>query len=180
MKSRLKATLLSCLAMFVGAGLLCFATEHVAKAVFGVELPVQDQVEFVRRHMGWNATFAILLLQIVAIMPALEEILFRGLLWKLPLSLARRWSGPRGAGARGVSACLVSAAFAFVHYIDYSRLIGGRGFSLVGWNSAFLALFFVGMAQCWLYRKTDALWCPVANHALFNVLNTAMILLVSP
>ena len=45
-------------------------------------------------------------------------------------------------------------------------------------NNAFIALFFFGMAQCWLYRKTDRLWAPMLNHALFNLTNLVLLFIL--
>ncbi len=60
-----------------------------------------------------------------------------------------------------------AAAFSAAHYIQ------------MPWpNNAFIALFFFGLAQCWLYRKTDYLWCPALNHALFNTANLVLMFIV--
>jgi len=45
-------------------------------------------------------------------------------------------------------------------------------------DAAFIALAFFGFAQCWLYRKTDRLWCPMLNHALFNLTNLVLLFVV--
>ena len=146
---------------------LCFLTQLVAK-LFGVELPDQAQVEFVRRYAGWNLTFAFIVAQIVVIVPAFEEVLFRWLLWRLP-------AGGR-SGTRGIVVAIASSAlFSFAHYVDYQAFFSSRTFALTGWNSAFLALFLFGLAQCWLYRRTGRLWCPMLNHALFNLTNLALL-----
>ena len=34
------------------------------------------------------------------------------------------------------------------------------------------------MAQCWLYRRTGSLWCPILNHMLFNMTNLAFLLCI--
>ena len=47
-----------------------------------------------------------------------------------------------------------------------------------GVNSAFIALFAFGIAQCWLYRKTNAIWSPMLNHALFNLTNLLLMFIV--
>ena len=93
MNKNLKTTLKFSLATVIGASVLCGATEMVAKWCFGIELPVQSQVDFVKSYVGWNRVFAAIVAQAVLLMPALEEIVFRWLLWKLPLSLAHKWSG---------------------------------------------------------------------------------------
>jgi membrane protease YdiL (CAAX protease family) len=45
-------------------------------------------------------------------------------------------------------------------------------------DAAFIALFFFGLAQCWLYKKTERLWCPILNHCLFNLTNVVLVLLI--
>ena len=156
---------------------LCFLTQGVAK-LFDINLPDQHQVEVVRyvfMHAFDSArNFAITvttLLQVLLIMPILEEFLFRWLLVMMP---TRRL----GMAAKMSAVPLVvfsSALFSFAHYIDYSSLVNGRGFALTGWNAAFIALFFFGLAQCWLYRKTERIWFPFLNHGLFNLTNLALL-----
>ena len=138
---------------------LCFLTQTVAK-LFGVDLPDQQNVEVVRRWLlrafdspGAFGTCAFLLAQVLVILPAVEELLFRGLLFRLP-----RLVVPQVAAA-AVSSALFSAA----HYI-------AQPFP----DAAFVALFFFGLAQCWLYAKTDRIWCPMLNHFLFNLTNLVL------
>ena len=45
-------------------------------------------------------------------------------------------------------------------------------------DAAFLALFFFGLAQCWLYRKTGHLWCAMLNHGLFNLTNLVLLFIL--
>ena len=138
---------------------LCYLTQTVAKG-FGIELPDQANIEMVKKYLGFNRTFILLCAQVIVIMPALEELIFRGLLFKLPRKLfdAKRKTVVI-AFATG-SSVLFSAA----HYI------------VQPWpDAAFLALFFFGLAQCWLYRKTDRIWCAMLNHALFNLTNLILL-----
>ena len=62
---------------------LCYLTQTVAKG-FGIELPDQANIELVKRYAGWNKTFILLCAQVIALMPAIEELIFRYLLVKLP------------------------------------------------------------------------------------------------
>jgi len=168
--SNLKFTLKAWPVVAVATIGLSFLTQLAAK-LFGVDLPDQAQVEFVRRYAGWNLTFAFIVAQVVLLVPVLEETLFRWLLWRLP-------TGGR-PGSRGVQVAIASSAlFSFAHYVDYQALVSGRTFALTGWNSAFLALFLFGIAQCWLYRRTGRLWCPMLNHMLFNLTNLVLLFLV--
>jgi len=170
---------------------LCYLTQQVA-SWFGIELPDQANIDIVRRCAGWNWTFAFLCLQIIVLLPAVEELAFRYLLFRLPLRLAGKTkegsfltSGEDAAspfqdecdqGRSGVlAACqktapwaiLASALFSAAHYIAQP------------WpDAAFVALFFFGLAQCWLYKKTDRLWCPILNHALFNLTNLVLLFII--
>ena len=130
---------------------LCYLTQTVAKS-FGIELPDQANLELVRRYAGWNKTFILLCVQVLLLMPAVEELIFR---------LPTRWL--RHPVAIVGSSVLFSAA----HYL-------AQPFP----DAAFIALFFFGLAQCWLYRKTDHLWCAILNHGLFNLTNLVLLFLL--
>ena len=55
---------------------LCYLTQTVAKW-FGIELPDQANIELVKRYAGWNRTFIFLCAQVLVLMPAIEELIFR-------------------------------------------------------------------------------------------------------
>lgn len=176
MNARLKFTLKAWPAVFLAAVTLSFATQAVA-SLFGIDLPDQAQVEFVKRYAGWNLAFAFIVAQVVAIVPAFEEVLFRFLLWKAPLAVFGLWrGGPRAP--RVALAAVMAALFSFAHYIDYTKAFSTRALAFTGWNSAFLALFFFALAQCWIYRRTGALWCALLNHALFNLANLVFLFIL--
>ena len=147
---------------------LCFLTQSGAK-LFGIDLPDQQNVETVRRWLMhafdspknfWTCAF--LLLQVLALLPAVEETIFRWLLVRLPARVAEKANGRK---TLEVSLAVVSSAlFSAAHYI-------AQPFP----DAAFLALFFFGIAQCWLYRKTDRIWCPMLNHFLFNLTNLVLL-----
>ena len=42
-------------------------------------------------------------------------------------------------------------------------------------TSSFIALFAFGLMQCELYRRTEALWCPMLQHMLFNATNIVLL-----
>ena len=127
---------------------LCFLTQLVA-GWFGVELKEQTVIEQMRQ-MGiytWRVLtqeglgaalkheasykFLLNIPLVLVVAPIFEELLFRGLLFRLPFP-----------------------------------------------DDAFLALFFFGLAQCWLYTKTDRLWCAMLNHGLFNLTNLILLFLL--
>ena len=149
---------------------LCYLTQTVAKS-FGIELPDQANIELVKRYLGWNKTFILLCVQVLVLMPAVEELIFRFLLFKLPAKWAdkREWrSGILSASTKTAPWAIISSIlFSAAHYIF-------QPFP----DSAFLALFFFGLAQCWLYKKTAHLWCAVLNHALFNLTNLVLLFIL--
>ena len=156
---------------------LNFATQWIAK-LFGIDLPDQEQLALVRTYLAHAfdspkmfLTVVCLLAQVLLLAPALEEVLFRWAGWQLPARLIFR---SKAAGAWAL-AVVSSTAFSAAHYIDYVALARGGGFKWLPPSSAFLALFLFGLAQCWLYRKTERLWCPMLNHFLFNLTNLALL-----
>ena len=162
---------------------LCYLTQLVA-GWFGVELPEQKNVGQIRemfrhafeswRYFGASAINAALVL---GLLPALEELVFRYLIFMLPVRFLRRegtarnYSSPAcphaGRGATLAIALMTSIAFSAAHYIM-------QPFP----DNAFIALGFFGFMQCWLYLKTDRLWCPILNHALFNLTNLILLLII--
>ena len=165
MNGNLKTTLKAWPAIAAATIGLCFLTQSVAK-LFGCDLPDQQNVDLVRQWMlhafdsAKNfAVCAALLAQVLALLPAVEEIIFRWMLFRLP---ARHLPIPAFHLA---IAALSSILFSAAHYIM-------QPFP----DSAFLALFFFGVAQCWLYSRTGRIWCPMLNHALFNLTNVVLLL----
>ena len=150
---------------------ICFCTELVG-GWCGIELPQQTNVELIRstflhafdcwKNFGCAVVNAAL---VVAILPIVEELVFRYLLWKLPTTRGRNSDKLRylGVGCVIISSGLFSAA----HYLQ-------QPFP----DNAFLALFFFGLAQCWLYRRVNSFWAPVLNHSLFNLTNLGLMFIV--
>ena len=133
--------------------LLCFLTQLVA-GWFGIELPDQANLTLVRQMAGMNWRFFLLCVQVLTLMPAIEELVFR-----LPVRWLRH-----PAWWVAISALFSAAHYAYQPFPD----------------SAFIALFFFGVAQCWLYRKTERIWCPMLNHALFNAANLILLFILPP
>ena len=159
---------------------LCFLTQGVAK-LFGIDLPDQEQMTMVRNYLlhAFDSTqhFKVvvsLLLQVLLLAPAFEEVLFRWVGWRLPVKFLSRGK----SAAVWAFAVASSAVFSAAHYIDYIALVKSGGFQWLPLSNAFLALFFFGLAQCWIYRKTDRIWCPMLNHALFNLTNLVLLFVV--
>ena len=180
MNGKLRKTLKAWPAIAAATIGLCFLTRLAADAL-GHPLPDQDQVRQVvalLRHAfdSWRllAASAIVVAQVLLMAPLLEEPVFRGLAWGLPTKRGRR-----GGYAVVIAAAIVSsAAFSAVHYIDFQALFNGRGFGFLPLSDAFLGLFFFGLAQCWLYARTERIWCPMLNHFLFNLTNLVLVLVI--
>ena len=149
---------------------LCYLTQLVAKS-FGIVLPDQANIEIVKRYAGWNKTFILLCAQVLVLMPAVEELIFRYPLFKLPA----KWAGKREWGSGILSALTKTAPWAIISSILFSA---AHYIFQPFPDSAFLALFFFGLAQCWLYRKTDHLWCAILNHGLFNLTNLVLLFIL--
>lgn len=152
---------------------LCFLTQLTAQ-LLGIDLPDQNQMKTVYLYMihcfdSWQLflTFAFLCIQVLVLAPIIEESVFR-----LPTRPA--WKSTLGWI---VAAIVASAVFSFAHYPDYVASVKNRALILRPLDGAFLALFFFGLAQCWLYRRTGRLWCAMLNHALFNTTNLVLLLL---
>ena len=155
MNGNLKTTLKAWPVITVVTISLCYITQLVAD-LFGIKLPDQAHIDLVRKHMGWNIAFILLCTQVLLVMPAIEELIFRWLLFRLP-----RPAIPI------VPAITSSVLFSAAHYIT-------QPFP----DAAFVALFFFGLAQCWLYKKTDRIWCPMLNHSLFNLTNIVLLFFI--
>ena len=149
---------------------LCYLTQLVAKS-FGIELPDQANIELVKRYLGWNKTFILLCVQVLVLMPAVEELIFRSLIFKLPA----KWAGKREWRSGILSALTKTAPWAIISSILFSA---AHYIFQPFPDSAFLALFFFGLSQCWLYKKTAHLWCAILNHGLFNLTNLVLLFIL--
>ena len=153
---------------------LCFLTQGVAK-LFGIDLPDQQNVEVVRSwlmhafdSLPYFLNCASLVAQVVILLPVIEEFVFRWLLFMMPYRfVTRRTNGGLLRTAEIAYLVVSSAHFSIAHYVF-------QPFP----DAAFIALFFFGIAQCWLYRKTDRIWCSMLNHALFNLTNIVLMFVV--
>lgn len=160
---------------------LCFLTQLVA-GWFGVELKEQTVIEQMRQmgiytwHVvtqeGFGAAlkheasykFLLNIPLVLVVAPIFEELLFRGLLFRLT---ALKLSDKRIPLAIFSAALFSAALFSAAHYLQFPFP-----------DDAFLALFFFGLAQCWLYTKTAHLWCAMLNHGLFNLTNLILLFLL--
>ena len=150
---------------------LCYLTQTVA-GWFGVTLPDQQNIEVVRRcltqafasskHFG---VAAFLVLQVVVLLPVVEELVFRGLLFRLP-----QWAWRKGFDYFSIR------SFDYSIILFSSLLFSAAHYLAQPWpDAAFFALFFFGVVQCGLYQKTGCIVCAMLNHALFNLTNLVLL-----
>ena len=172
--SKFKLTLLTTVAVFLGAVAICQAFEWMG-------FPEQDQVKMIKEMAGWNPNFLGIVGWILIFTPPFEEALFRCLLFRLPSRLVSKEEPSRFFTLHPsfFIAILSSALFSFCHYIDFGSLFADKGFALLPVSNAFLALFFVGLAWCWLYHRTKSIWCSVLSHSLFNLTNLTLALILA-
>ena len=152
---------------------LCYLTWLVA-GWFGIDLPDQQNVEVVKQCLE-NAFASprqllaaiLVLVQILVLAPVLEELLFRGLLFKIPCKGVRKiWPSSHS----------IIRLFEYSIIAFSSALFSASHYYFQPWpDSAFLALFFFGLAQCWVYRKTDRIGCAMLDHGLFNLTNLVLL-----
>lgn len=124
-------------------------TINIIASFFDYSFDLQAAIEL-WRNLNGSLEIAIGLLVTVILAPIAEELIFRGLLYrlfrsKMPIYLAVIAS---------------SAIFAFIH------------FSLF----AFLALFFLSSLLCYIYERYGDLRLCMLVHCLFNLFNTILIL----
>lgn len=137
---------------------LSLLTKLAAESL-GFKLPEQAGLEEIKAMAGWNVRFIVNCFLVLVAAPIGEEFLFRYLGWKLPRKFLRI--------KPAIIAAFSAALFMGAHYIQ-------RPFP----DAAFLALFAFGLAQIWLYKKTNALWCPILFHSLFNLTNLVLLFVV--
>lgn len=166
MKNNLKFTLSKWPVITFITIALCFLTQCIAQAI-GIELPDQANIGQVRKILAnafadWRyfLTSVYVVSMVLAVMPVLEEGVFRAFLFRF-----RSKENP--AAVVYFRAVASSVLFSAAHYIQ-------QPFP----DNAFLALFFFGLAQCWLYVKTGSVKYTILNHALFNLTNLVLLFLL--
>ena len=170
MNKKLKLSLAAFVVLFFATLLLRIATCAVAK-MLGVKLGAQESVQLIQGLQG--AKLAMTILSAVVLCPLVEEFLFRWLLFRLPSAKAGH------AAAVAAIAAVSSAIFTFAHYINIPALFKSSAFATSQLDNSFVAIFAFGLAQCWLYRRTKAIWCPMLTHALSNATTIVLVLAIA-
>ena len=175
MKSKLHYTLKAWPVIAIATIALCYLTQLVA-GWFGITLNEQANVDTVRKVLAhafdsarYFCSAAIIVAEIVVILPAIEEVVFRWLLYKKCCDWSTRLIHHSTSILHSSFFILSSLVFSAAHYLAQH------------WpDNAFVALFFFGLTECYLYRKTERLWCAILNHGLFNLTNLVLLLFISP
>jgi membrane protease YdiL (CAAX protease family) len=148
----------------VASGVALALLPLVVLAAFYFEFEVYR----LRKEIPWGKFIAVA--GTVAVVPVLEEILFRGVLLGLAVRSLGKWGG----------AIVVSAAFAVIHFVrqrgEVAEVHWWSGFALLG--SAFpppaafvetaagaVNLFVIGMILAIATLRTRSLWLAIGLHA---------------
>lgn len=86
----------------------------------------------------------------ILVAPVVEELIFRGVLFRLFIERKREFLG----------FVITSAAFAFLHVLSEESL---------GWQMYKFAVYFlVSTVFCWSYMRHKSLWRPIILHGSYN------------
>jgi hypothetical protein len=125
--------------------------ESLSRSVFGLAPEEHPLVPVLAAADGWAASL-FLILGACVIIPALEETLFRGVLYG---ALRRHVSG----GA----AVIVSAVVFSAGHLSWA---------------GFLSYLLVGVLLAWLYERSGSLLAPAVAHGAFNAFNVAVLMVL--
>ncbi len=142
------------LAVGVGVAIAAYVVNIVVVVLVGVEDPVQQQL--LQDALAGGLPLAIVALLAVVVAPFVEEVIFRGVLFR---ALADRINLPVGL-------VLSAAIFALIHI----EVVASQPFALLG-------LFTVGFLLGWAYHLTGNLTVPILGHAVFNAVSLGLAVL---
>jgi uncharacterized protein len=143
------------LAAGVAVAIVSFTLNAIVVLLAGVEEPVEQQLLQDALAGGWPLALVALLAVVVA--PVVEEVIFRGVLFR---ALADRIN-------LTVGLVLSSAIFALIHI----EVVLSQPFALVG-------LFTVGFLLALAYHLTGNLMVAVLGHAVFNAISLGLTVLI--
>ncbi len=128
-------------------------SSYVAQAIQGepVDVIAHDTLSQMAES-PWGPWLAVMAIQVVFVVPLLEEVMYRGILQRTLTSLdLGRW----------MSIIITSAVFVAMHW------------GVTRWH-ALPALFVLSLGFGWVYERTGRLAAPIAMHVLFNGFNFAL------
>ncbi len=168
--------------VFLTLAALSFLTEKVA-GLLGYTLAEQEALEHVYHMLvdgSWAERGKILFLVLI-LAPIGEELIFRFVGWRLPQLILKWIHSKKFHIVLAILLALVSsAAFMSVHYLQVDRYFNSLWLTTKPLDNAFVALFFFGLAQCFIYFKTKAILFPMLHHFLFNLANLVFLLIFAP
>lgn len=126
--------------------------ELLTQALLGTEPIEQSAILALKQHQGKPWVFPLVIFLVILPFPAIEEILFRGLM--------QNWIRVRGGP---LAAILISALiFAFFHFSPNQ-----------GWSNLTIlsSLFFLGCFLGVLFEKTKSLKTSIGLHSTFNAMS---------
>jgi membrane protease YdiL (CAAX protease family) len=131
----------------IGWFLLTLSTDAIARMHPNTPVPVQQAVEMLQTTDSWKSR-AYFVLYSISIVPAAEEILFRGVLYP----------AAKQAGFPRIALWGTAILFAAIH----ANL------------AIFLPMLVLGLALALLYELTNNLLACITAHGLFNAVNIAV------
>lgn len=142
------------LATGVVVAIVSYLVNIIVVVLVGVEDPVQQQL--LQDALAGGLPLLLVALLAVVVAPFVEEVIFRGVLFR---ALADRINLPVGL-------VLSAAIFAVIHI----EVVASQPFALVG-------LFIVGFLLAWAYHLTGNLTVPILGHAVFNAISLGLTVL---
>lgn len=135
--------------------IVSFTLNAIVVLLAGVEDPVEQQL--LQDALAGGLPLALVALLAMVVAPLVEEVIFRGVLFR---ALADRINLPIGL-------VLSSAIFALIHI----EVVLSQPFALVG-------LFTVGFLLALAYHLTGNLMVAVLGHAVFNAISLGLTVLI--
>ncbi len=130
---------------------------------FDVKVVEQQAVQVLRVAQSWPNRF-VLGIVAIALAPAAEEILFRGIFYP---AVKQFWS-------RRVALWSTSLIFAVIHS-NFGAIFELKFSAFVSTLGTFLPLTLLAMVLAELYERTGNLLAPIAAHSAFNTANFVML-----
>lgn len=142
------------LATGVVVAIVAYIVNIIVVVLVGVDDPVQQQL--LQDALAGGLPLLLVTLLAVVVAPLVEEVIFRGVLFR---ALADRINLPFGL-------VLSSAVFAGIHI----EVVASQPFALAG-------LFTVGFLLAWAYHLTGNLMVAIIGHAVFNAISLGLTVL---
>jgi uncharacterized protein len=138
--------------------IVSFIASRISLWIWGETEVEQSAVKHLKTTMGNPYLFGFMAFAVIALVPFLEELLFRGFLQNLfKRHFGRRWA-----------IALSAVIFALAHF-SYGQGIGN--FQLL------LSLIVLAFFLAFIYERERTLWASIGLHMTFNAFNVLMMVL---